>query len=151
MTEGDDSEDDPVDVARWLGEHRARVAEYLHDEGVLHGAIAVEPAWHIAPHVSIWEVGDAGRPQWRGWWVICGDLPTDYVPAEGIEHARDAMRAFGERWYEAASYMARGESYPGMEIGTPSDWPTLVPLLISRAELLKEWANLDSVWGNWAP
>ena len=80
--------------------------------------------------------------------MICGDLPTDYIPAEGIEHARDAMRAFGERWIEAADYMACGKSYPGMEIGIPSDWPTLAPLLTSRAELLKEWADLESLWGN---
>jgi hypothetical protein len=80
--------------------------------------------------------------------VICGDLPTDYLDADGIEHAREAMRAFGNRWCEAAAYMARGEPYPEMEIGAPSDWPTLAPLLTSRAELLKEWANLDSIWGN---
>lgn len=143
--------DDPAQEGRWCEERRAEVAAYLKDEGVAHGRIGEWPAWHVAPYVCIWAVESAARPEWVGWWVICGDLPTDYVSADAIKHPRDAMRAISKRWLEVSGYMSRGEKHPTVNIGSPDTWPTLGPILGSRAETLAKWVNDESAWEDEAP
>lgn len=141
-------EDDPADIEKWVSEHRANVARYLRNEAIAHGRIADEPIWDVLPHLSIWSVEAAGRPRHILLWVICGDVPTDYVEGEGLEHARDILRAFATRWLELAQYMARGEAHPAIQIGKPETWPTLAPLLEARGEMLLEWANDESLWAH---
>ena len=138
--------DDPAVEEKWCSERRTEVAAYLKREGVTHGSIGEWPAWHIAPYVSIWAIESAQRPEWVGWWVICGDLPTDYVSAETVKHPREAMRSIAERWLEVSGYMSRGEKHPTMNIGTPDSWPKLGPLLKSRSQLLAKWVNDETVW-----
>ncbi len=67
-----------LDEERWCQERRAQVAEYLRREGVRHGRIGEWRAWHVAPYVSVWAIESATLPESVGWWVICGDGPTDY-------------------------------------------------------------------------
>jgi len=88
--------DDPAQEEKWCEERRAEVAAYLKAEGVSHGRIGEWPEWHVAPYASIWAIESAARPEWVGWWVICGDLPTDYVSADTIKHPRDAMLAISK-------------------------------------------------------
>jgi len=143
--------DDPAQEEKWCEERRREVATYLRNEGVSHGRIGELPAWHVAPYVSIWAIESAAHPEWLGWWVICGDLPSDYVSADTIKHPRDAMRAISKRWLEVSGYMSRGEKHPTVNIGSPDTWPTLGPLLNSRAETLAKWVNDDSAWKNEGP
>jgi hypothetical protein len=138
--------DDPAVEEKWCSERRSEVADYLKHEGVTHGRIGEWPAWHIAPYVSIWAIESAESPEWVGWWVICGDLPTDYVSAETIKHPREAMRSIAERWLEVSGSMSRGEKHPTVKLGTPDSWPQLGPLLKSRAQLLAKWVKDDTAW-----
>jgi hypothetical protein len=138
--------DDPIVEEEWCNECRAQVADYLNRQGVTHGRIAEWPAWHIAPYVSIWAIESAKRPEWVGWWVLYGDLPTDYVTSKNIKHPREAMHAIAKRWLEVSEYMIRGEKHPSVRIGTQESWLELGPLLKSRAELLLEWAKDETLW-----
>lgn len=138
--------DDPAVEEQWCEDRRAQVAAYLQREGVEHGQIGEWPAWHVAPYVSIWAIESKKRPDRVGWWVICGDLPTDYVSAAKIKHPRDAMRAIAERWREHAKRMAKGEPGVDFQIGSPDDWGELAPLVDSRASMLLKWADDDSLW-----
>lgn len=98
-----DELDDPARATeeRWCDEQRACVADHLRSEGVKHGRIGDWPAWYVAPCVSIWAVESLARPEWIGWWVISGDLPTDYISSADVlppQHPQKAIRAFAERW-----------------------------------------------------
>lgn len=139
--------DDPATEERWCEEQQTQVIEYLQSQEVKHGRIGEWPAWHIAPYVSIWAIESAVRPEWVGWWVICGDLPTDYVSADTIKHPRDAMRAIAQRWIEASDYMKRGEPHPSIRIGGTENQAELALLLEKRGALVLNWANDDSQWG----
>jgi len=131
---------------RWCEERRADVAEYLRSEGLHHGRVREWPAWHIAPYVSIWAIESATGAESVGWWVICGDLPTDYLSASQAADPREALRAFAARWSEVAAYMLRGEAHPTIEIGSPRTWPELAPKLKKRAELLTSSADDETSW-----
>jgi Domain of unknown function (DUF4826) len=65
----------------WCNAQRDAVANYLRSQRLEHGEIGDWPAWHVAGCVAIWAVESKARPEWIGWWVISGDLPTDYCSA----------------------------------------------------------------------
>src|SRR5262245_41915190 len=124
------------DDDRWCQNRRAEVARYLRGEQVLHGRSSAKPVWHLAPYVALWAIESAPASDSIGWWVICGDLRTDYVSAQQAPDPRAALIAFAARWREVADYMARGDRHPTIEIGDPATWPKLAPLLKKRADLL---------------
>ena len=138
--------DDPEVEEQWCQQRRAEVEEYLRRENVDHGRIGDWPAWHVAPYVSVWAVESKSRPSWIGWWVICGDLPTDYVSSANITDPREALRAFGERWRDLARVMADEDQAPDVRIGGPGDGPALAGPLKSRASVLLEWADDSELW-----
>ncbi|MFA7594119.1 MAG: DUF4826 family protein [Thiohalobacteraceae bacterium] len=138
--------DEPSEEERWCNDCRVAVSDYLRQARIDHGKVGEWPAWHVAPHVSMWAVESRETPGLVGWWVVAGDLPTDYVDAEGVHHPRQALKVLGARWLEAAQHMEEGRRHPSLQIGSPDDWPRLAPLLRSRAEVLLQWANDGSVW-----
>jgi len=141
--------DDPAIEQHWCEQQQARVADYLCSQEVKHGRIGEWPAWHIAPYVSIWAIESLVRPESIGWWVICGDLPTDYISAADVEpqqHPRKAVRAIAERWRKQVEAWDDGRDYEGIRIAGPHSHQELAPLLATRAELLIEWADDDSFW-----
>ena len=138
--------DDPKVEEQWCSERRKQVLAYLATEQVTHGQVGDWPAWHLAPYASIWAIESLANPGWVDWWVICGDLPSDYLSASSIKHPRDAMVAFANRWRKAAELMAIGQDSHGFLVGSREQWPTLAPLLASRAALLQEVAADKAQW-----
>jgi len=137
---------DPAAEERWCMARAGDVSACLQRLALEHGRIGEWPAWHVMPYASIWAVESKHRPEWIGWWVICGDLPTDALAAHGIASPREAMRAFGIRWTMNGESLDRGE--------VPDNWihyadevlPKLAAQLKSRGAALKVWADDDSSW-----
>lgn len=141
--------DDPVVEENWCDQQRANVVDYLRSQKVQHGRVGEWPAWHVAPHVSIWAVESLARPDWIGWWVISGDLPTDYISSADVQppqHPRMAIQVIAERWLKQVEAWEAGREYEGIQIPGPHSHQELAPLLESRARLLIEWTEIDSFW-----
>ncbi len=141
--------DDPEVEERWCASQQRIVADYLRSQKVNHGRIGEWPAWHIAPCVSIWAIESLTRPEWIGWWVISGDLPTDYISSADVQqpqHPRKAVRIFAQNWLEVVKAWRDGREIENTRIGDPNESERLGPLLESRAKLLMEWADDDSFW-----
>jgi hypothetical protein len=139
--------DDPEVDEEWCEDQRSVVIEYLSREKIQHGRVGDWPAWHAAPCVAIWAVESATEPDWIGWWVISGDLPTDYVAAserEEPQHPRKAIRAIAERWRKVAKAWSEGREHEIIEIHGSHE--ELGPLLSARAERLISFANDESLW-----
>ena len=131
---------------QWHANQRRRAIQYLEGQGVVHGRLHEVPAWQVFPHVSLWAVESAKSPGWVGWWVICGDCPTDYVTCTGDRTPRSAIEAIAARWQEAAVLLAKGEQHPNFTVGNEDSALELAPLLAARAKILDEWAADDSIW-----
>lgn len=141
--------DDPAVEESWCAEQRDTVAKYLHSQKVTHGRIGDWPAWHIAPCASIWAIESVASPGWIGFWVISGDLPTDYISSADLQspqHPRKAMRGIAERWLEQVEAWKVGKEVEGFRIAGPHSHEELSELLETRARLLMEWADDDSFW-----
>lgn len=138
--------DTPKANEDWCIERRSAVVHYLSKEKIPHGPIGEWPAWHIAPYISVWAVESHLQPGALGWWVVSGDLPTDYISGLSASDPREAIRFLGGRWQEVSEFMLRGEKHPDVNIGTSASWPKIGPLLRSRSQLLAKWAGDDSMW-----
>jgi hypothetical protein len=130
----------------WNSALRVRVKEYLARQGVSHGQVGDVPAWSVFPYVSIWAIESGSSPGWVGWWVICGDCPTDYVTCTGDRTPRAAVEHFSASWRAASAAMLKGERLPDFSVGNSANAGELAPLLESRAQLLAEWALDDRLW-----
>lgn len=142
--------DDPEIEEAWCNEQRIVVADYLSlHQGLTHGEIGEWPAWHIPSIVSIWVVESVVNPGWIGWWVINGDLPTDYISASEVEypqHPRKALKVFCNRWIWWADSVFEGRESPNYWVGSPDMAGELAPMLKSRALTLLEWCENDEIW-----
>ena len=151
MTMDDDDDDDdltPEEEEAWCAERRAQAVEYLRDQGVQHGEVGEWPAFHMAPFVSIWVVESLRASGAVGWWVICGDLPSDYCSsADGCTNPRRAMRRFAEQWLTELATTSEGAPTIG-ETGLPADF---ADLLRGRAEFLLQMVADDEIWPQDAP
>lgn len=130
--------DDPDIAEHWCQARRTEVTTYLQRQGLDHGEIADWPAWRAAPHVSLWAIEKAARPGQPGWWVVCGDVPSDYIEAHAASDPRAALRAIGERWLR----LVRGDETSDARISKE-----LFPLLETRSRVLLAWAGNDAAWG----
>ena len=138
--------DDEANIERWCAEQRENAARYMSEQPVEFGALGEWPAWHVAPYVSVWAVESVKAPGKVGWWVISGDLPTDYTSGARTPDPRSAVAAFATLWESAAARMERGEQLDTFTVGNPENALELAPLLKSRAKILSEWARDDSCW-----
>src|SRR4051794_1440413 len=84
--------DDRQIEERWCAERREEVIAYVVRERVTHYSVQRDPGWFVAPYVSVSRIGSSKSSD-VGWWVICGDLPTDYVAAHEYPHPYPAWFA----------------------------------------------------------
>ena len=104
---------------------------------VAHGPIAALPAWHVAPYLSIWAV-ESEKPGKIGWWVICGDVPADHVPAKFVKDAARRPPHLCGPLEAAAGRDAPRFAAPRTQPRPAHQWPELAKLLAARAELLAQ-------------
>lgn len=137
---------DESNEEKWIEDQRALVEKYLRQQGVDHLGVGDYPAFHVHPYLALWAVQSKKAPGQVGWWCCSGDLPTDCISSRDGRHPREALRAFSRNWKELSACMIRGEPHPDFSIGTPDLWPELGPLLKARAEVLRQYADDDSLW-----
>jgi hypothetical protein len=131
---------------RWCAERALEVADCIARATSEHGRIGERPAWFAMPYASVWAVERADRPEWIGWWVIAGDLPTDAIKAHDLTAPRDALRAFGKRWVLHAEALDRGE-VPAAWAHVPVEaLPKLAAQLHKRGPALQVWADDAGAW-----
>jgi hypothetical protein len=130
----------------WLEEQRKVAVSYLEKQGIARPELGDDPAFDVSPYVSLWAVRSRKNPDAVGWWVIAGDLPTDYISASDAKEPRAAIAAFARLWKEAADCMLRGEDHPEFSVGGPDERCGLGDLLGRRSGVLKSYSENEDLW-----
>lgn len=131
---------------QWCADRAPEVVACADRLAAGHGRIGERPAWFAMPYVGIWAVERGDRPEWIGWWVIAGDLPTDAVAAHNLATPRDAIRAFGRRWSLHADALDRGEVPAAWAHIAEGALPKLAAQLRKRGHALGVWADSAEAW-----
>lgn len=132
------------ELDEWGASERQKVRDYLaKQDGLVHGAVGEWPAWRLATRVSLWAVESVRSPGAIGWWVICGDLPTDYCTGgPDCRIPRLAVGKIVQRWRNALDQFKDGDPTIG-ELGIDGN---LAPLLRTRVSALSELLSDDAIW-----
>jgi hypothetical protein len=127
----------------WRQARRGDVIEYLgRQDRLVQGAVGEIPAWSVYPHVAVWAVESVKAPGAVGWWVIVGDLPTDYCSSKDCPDPRRAVAHIAGTWRAAVDGRREGDEVLG-SIGIRVD---LADMLAERADMLLAFTRDESAW-----
>lgn len=129
---------------KWCDEHRMYVIEYLEKEGVNHGKVGEIPSWDVIPYTSIWAIESKKFPGSVGWWVVCGDHPTDYVSSKDIKNPRKAYEAIANQWLDVCNRKDKKAEHPTVKIELKDK--EQIQMLRQRAETFLAWVEDESNW-----
>ena len=138
--------DNPEVEEQWCLEQNAHALAYFDSIGLKRGEFSEWPAAFIAPIFAIWAVESGSAPGKIGWWVITGDLPTDYISGTGAPDPRVAVSKFAEKWSGWVEAVECGAPPTDYTIGEPSEAPDLAALLKTRAQFLKKLDDEEAFW-----
>jgi hypothetical protein len=138
--------DDEATFDAWCSELRTEIEVYLSSEGYEHGKILEWPAWNVAPHVAVWAIESVTQPGYVGAWVLCGNLPMDYIAGDNLKSPREAMAAIASRWQELIDNMRSGKSTDGVVIETGTEPEQMVAMMESRVGVLRELVDDNEAW-----
>lgn len=136
----------PAQEQVWLAEVEEQFIEYL----LMHN-LDVRPLdrmaeWSFPPKVALWSVQLSPQAQV---WIICGDVPTDFIVIQGTASPRDVMIQICDRWDEVSASLKSGRQHPTIRIGegdSPAQLEELGTLLDLRAKLLRNWVQDPKIW-----
>ncbi|MCE9684772.1 DUF4826 family protein [Shewanella sp. AS16] len=124
----------------WVREHFQKANRFLAEKGVIPSKVIADESRYLAPYLAIWKM-ESKQPTKQTFWVMSGDLPSDYVDVKVAATAREAIRHFSMMWQMKAENLHRS--------GATKD-PTqakFADLLVSRAESLYQIQNDEKLWG----
>ncbi|MCE9678320.1 DUF4826 family protein [Shewanella sp. AS1] len=123
----------------WVKEHFQKANRFLAEKGVIPSKVIQQECRYLAPLLAIWKI-ESKQPKAQTFWVMSGDLPTDYVDVNVAATAREALRHFSMMWQLKAENLVQS--------GATQD-PTqakFAQLLVSRAESLYQIHGDDKLW-----
>ncbi|GGF55525.1 DUF4826 family protein [Alteromonas lipolytica] len=123
-------------IQNWAREQFQKANQFLAQEGVLFDSVDTEKSRYLPPLVAIWKIKALDS---KVYWVLTGDLPTDFMLASVADDARSALKHFSMSWQIKAENLVQNNA------SNDESQTAYAKLLADRAEriyLLQERAEL---------
>ncbi|MDO6488595.1 DUF4826 family protein [Colwellia sp. 6_MG-2023] len=119
---------------QWIREQYQIATKYLASQGLVTNSVSAEESRYFMNFMSVWKLKALDG---NYYWVICGDLPSDYNAVNVAGSARDAARHFSLKWQmQAEGLLQTGEK----------EQEKFAQVLISKAEVLYDLVAQDNLW-----
>lgn len=92
--------------AEWVREQFQKANKFLAENGVLFDSVTTEESRYLMPYLAVWKIRAMDGKQY---WVISGDLPTDYTSVDNAADAKDVLRHFAMHWQLKAENLINAE------------------------------------------
>lgn len=125
-------------IQTWAREQFQKANQFLAQEGVLFDAVITEQSRYLAPLVAIWKIKAMDS---KVYWVLTGDVPTDFTLASNAEDARGVLRYFSLRWQMKAENLLQNNT------SNDASQASYAQLLADRAERIYKLQEKDNLWG----
>jgi hypothetical protein len=124
---------------QWIKTHFQKANRFLAEKGVIPSRVIAKDSRYLAPFLAVWKM-ESKQPKVQTFWVMSGDLPSDYVDVKVAATARDAIRHFSMMWQLKAENLIKS--------GATKDatQAQFAQLLVSRAESLYKIHHDDKLW-----
>ncbi|MBV7314573.1 DUF4826 family protein [Shewanella sp. NIFS-20-20] len=123
----------------WVREQFQKANRFLAEKGIMPGKVLTDQSRYLAPYVAVWKM-ESAKPQKKTYWVISGDLPTDYVEVSAAATPRDVLKHFSLNWQIKAENLIRSGA-----VADPTQ-KKFANLLISRAQNLYQVQEDEALW-----
>jgi hypothetical protein len=123
----------------WVRTQFQKANRFLGEKGVIPNKVITDESRYLAPYFAIWKM-ESKQPTKQTFWVMSGDLPSDYVDVKVASTARDAVRHFSMMWQIKAENLHRAGATKDATQAKFAD------LLVSRAESLYKMQADDKLW-----
>jgi hypothetical protein len=118
------------------------VYKYI-DKGIVDSAVVeAKPAWVLPFQILIGKIRAKDQPE-NFTWVICGELPTDYVASSVATTPKEVARHFSLKWQLTASKVQKKNTEQAPSPITQDD---VANNLIGHAEALYELVENEPLW-----
>ncbi|OFC70060.1 DUF4826 family protein [Alteromonas confluentis] len=122
--------------AAWVREQWQHANMFLAEKGVIPSTLNHKESRYLIPVLALWKITGEDN---KTYWVINGELPTDFMLVENAPDARDAMRHFALKWQvQAANTLENSES--------SAQQRSQADFLQNRAESLYRFYEDESLW-----
>ena len=123
-------------LAEWVKIQFQRANKHLAENGVLFDTVVTGDSRYLAPYLALWKIKAHDGKQY---WVLGGDLPSDFTLADNAPDAREALKYFALSWQMKAQ---------SIQAAAPQDktQQEFAELLINRAEVLYDMHKQDRFW-----
>jgi len=81
--------------ATWVREQFQKANKFLAENGVLFDSVVTEESRYLIPYLAVWKIKSMDS---KRYWVISGDLPSDYTSVDNAKDAKEALRHFAMHW-----------------------------------------------------
>lgn len=123
----------------WVRTQFQKANRFLAERGIIPSKVLAGESRYLAPYMAIWKM-ESKRPTPKTYWVMSGDLPSDFVDVKAAATARDAVRHFSMMWQMQAENLVRSGAVRDVTQAK------FARLLISRAESLYRMHKDDKLW-----
>lgn len=127
---------DQEQLAQWVREQFQKANKHLAENGVLFESVVIEDSRYLAPMVAVWKIKTRDS---KYFWVISGDLPVDFVPADVSSDVRGVLKHFSLLWQLKVENLSQAENIDE----TQKEYLTL---LGTRAYDLYHMSEDDKLW-----
>ncbi|WP_076537682.1 DUF4826 family protein [Shewanella sp. UCD-KL21] len=138
------AQQDPEQLRQeWVKTQFQKANRFLAEKGVIPSKVIADESRYLVPYLAIWKM-ESKQPTKQTFWVMSGDLPSDYVDVKVAATARDAIRHFSMMWQLKAENLHKS--------GATRDETQLkfANLLVSRAESLYKMHGDEKLWADQA-
>ncbi|GIU54073.1 MULTISPECIES: DUF4826 family protein [Shewanella] len=134
-----EQQDPEVLRQQWVQAQFQKANRFLAEKGVIPSKVLADESRYLVPYLAIWKM-ESKQPTKQTFWVMSGDLPSDYVDVKVAGTAREAIRHFSMMWQLKAENLHKS--------GVTRDETQLkfANLLVSRAESLYKLQNDEKLW-----
>ncbi|VEL96711.1 uncharacterized protein DUF4826 [Alteromonas sp. 76-1] len=122
--------------SEWVREQFQKANKHLAENGVLFESVVTNESRYLVPYLAVWKIKDTNNAMY---WVMSGDLPTDFIADSMATSARGAIKHFAMQWQLKAANLRASESADASSL-------EYAELLESRAEGLYAIQNQDELW-----
>ena len=126
----------------WVRTQFQKANRFLAEKGVIPSKVLADESRYLAPYLAIWKL-ESKRPTTKTYWVMSGDLPSDFVDVKVAKTARDAVRHFSMMWQMQAENLIRSGA-----TRRDATQAKFAQLLVSRAESLYRMHNDEKLWNS---
>jgi hypothetical protein len=123
----------------WVRTQFQKANRFLAEKGVIPNKVLTEESRYLAPYFAIWKM-ESKQPTKQSFWVLSGDLPSDYVDVKVAATAREAVRHFSMMW------QLKAENLHKSGLTRDETQAKFANLLVARAESLYKMQEDDKLW-----